>query len=166
MIVRFEIRVEWLGYQQTTEDQSHYASKGAVIAAAASADLARIFSIIELPTELAGVVEQSPRCRANMVRARGQQFRFAAITVEHADSGHAVVSRSNHVVASISNHRCLRRVNARRPERVAQKVGLLGTSAIQFGTEHAFEIGPQLEVIDNALGVNAGFAGRNKQAPA
>lgn len=49
---------------------------------------------------------------------------------------------------------------------MAQQVSLVGTRAIQFGTENAFEIDPQFEVIDNALGIDVGFAGRDKQAPA
>src|SRR5258708_29273331 len=98
-----------------------------------------------------GVVEQPLRGSANMMRSRVYQFLFTAVTIEDAHGGHSIVSRSNHVVTPVSDHNCLQWINTRRLEGVTQKVGLVATSAIQFGTKHAFKIALQLEVINNAL---------------
>src|ERR1700680_844370 len=117
-------------------------------------------------TDLTSEVEQFLRCSADLVRSRVNQFLFTAVAIEDAYSSHSIVSRPNHIVASVSNHCGLQWINTCRLEGVIQKLGLTGISAIQFGTKHAFKINIQFEVIDNALGVDIGFAGRNKQAPA
>ena len=122
--------------------------------------------IVGLQTDLTSVVEQPLRCSADLVRSRVNQFLFTAVAIEDAYSSHSIVSRPNHIVASVSNHCGLQWINTCRLEGVIQKLGLTGISAIQFGTKHAFKINIQFEVIDNALGVDIGFAGRNKQAPA
>jgi hypothetical protein len=117
-------------------------------------------------TDLTSEVEQFLRCSADLVRSRVNQFLFTAVAIEDAYSSHSIVSRPNHIVASVSNHCGLQWINTCRLEGVIQKLGLTGISAIQSGTKHAFKINIQFEVIDNALGVDIGFAGRNKQAPA
>ena len=76
-----------------------------------------------------------------MVRSRISQFLFAAVAIKDADSGHSIVSCSDHVMASISNHDCLQWINTRRLEGVSQKLGFVGMSPIQLGTKHAFKIG-------------------------
>lgn len=63
-------------------------------------------------TGLAGMVEQSPRRGADMMRSRVPQFRFTAVAVEDTDGRHSVVSRANHVVAAVAYHHGLRRVDA------------------------------------------------------
>jgi len=51
-------------------------------------------------------------------------------------------------------------------KRVAQEFGLVGPRAVEFRTEDAFKIAPQLEVIDDPLGVHHRLAGRHEQTPA
>jgi hypothetical protein len=121
--------------------------------------------IVGLQTGLTSVVEQPLSCSADSVRSRVHQLLFTAVTIEDANSGHSIVSRPNHVVASVPNHGGLQWIDTCHLEGVIQKLGLIGASAIQFGTKHAFKIDRQFEVIDNALGVDSGFAGRNEQAP-
>ena len=50
------------------------------------------------------VVEQLLGCRADMVRSRVDQFRFATVTVQDTHSRHSVVAGPDHVVASVSDH--------------------------------------------------------------
>src|ERR1700729_2252295 len=98
--------------------------------------------------------------------SRAKQFLPAAITVKHAHGGHPVVSRADHVVASISNHDGPYRVNLHRLEGIAQKFGLVSARAVQFRAKYAFKVSPQPEVIDDAIGVDDGFACCNEQASA
>ena len=94
-----------------------------------------------------------------MVGSGVQQFLFAALTIEHAHGGHFIVSGADHVVASVSDHDGLRRIDVRGLQRVTQELGLVDASAIQFGAEHALEIAGQIEVLDNALGLDMRLAG-------
>src|SRR3977135_4512168 len=98
-----------------------------------------------------------------MMRSGLHQFLLAAVTVEHADGGHPVASRPDHVMASISDHDGVCRAFARLVEREVQEFGLIRADAVEFRSEYAFKVCGQFEVTDDALGIDAGFAGRDEQ---
>src|SRR5271167_1701196 len=101
-----------------------------------------------------------------MMCAGIRQFFLAAVSIEDPDRGHSIIASADDVVTPVPDHDRPLGVNICNLESVAQEFGFVGTRAIELGTEHALKITPELEVIDDALRVNDGFAGRNEHATA
>ena len=109
------------------------------------------------------MVQDRARRRADMAGAGPDQLFFAAVTIEHADRVHSVVSRPDHVVAAVTDHQRLRRFHAGVFKRVGQEVAFVDAGAVQFGAKHLLEIAAEAEMLDDALGKDSGLAGGNEQ---
>src|SRR5262249_25384998 len=96
------------------------------------------------------------------VRAGLRQFLPVAVTIEHAERAQPVVSRADDVMAAVADHHCRRGIHTRCPKRVLQQLGLVDAGAVQLRAEHVLEIRAQLEVLDDAAGIDMRLAGRDK----
>ena len=112
------------------------------------------------------MVEDCSRRGADMAGAGPNQLLVAAVSVKHTDRAHSIILRPDHVVAAVADHQRLRRVHAGCFERIGQQVGLVDARAVQFRTEHALEVIPQAEVIDDPLGEDVRLAGCDEHAAA
>jgi hypothetical protein len=66
-----------------------------------------LFSQLGLSSRsLADAFGHLPRRRAEPMCASINQFGFAAISIEDADRGHAVISRPDDIVTAIADHDC------------------------------------------------------------
>src|SRR4029077_3208132 len=104
------------------------------------------------------MAEQLGMRGADVMRAGVPELGFAAVAIEHADRGHAVAARAALVRAAGADHDGRSRIHLRSVERVAQQIALVGPRAVELGAEHALEIAPPAEMIDEPLGGAARLA--------
>ena len=102
------------------------------------------------------------RRRAKMPRARLGQFLPAAIAVEHADGGDAVLAGADHVVAAVADHQALGRIRCGLFQRVGQQVDLSERVPSSSAPKRARNA-PQSEMVDDAVGIDVSLAGGDEQ---